>query len=139
MPRSILLALVAAAVPVAGCGQSGMHPVSGRVVYPDGTPLTAGKVVIDTGNALTGSWGSIRPDGTFVMGTNTPDDGVPPGTHRVYIHGAFEPPADPNNPPPNPKALVHARFTNPAESGLTFTVPEQVKWEIVVEHPPRRK
>ena len=37
---SRLLVLVFAA----GCGRSGLYPVKGKVVFPDGTPLTAGTV-----------------------------------------------------------------------------------------------
>jgi hypothetical protein len=117
-----------------GCGAK-LHPVKGRVHFPDGSPLTLGRVVIDQGNAATGSWGLIKPDGTFEMGTHTTSDGVPPGTHRVYIENAVTFPPPGHRGPFTPKPLIHVRFTDPKRSGLTFEVPRQTVWDIVVEKP----
>jgi hypothetical protein len=117
-----------------GCAKS-IYPVKGRVHFADGTPLTQGRVVVDSGKEMTGSWGLIHPDGTFEMGTNTANDGVPPGRHRVYLQNTM------TAPPPGftglfkPQPLVHPRFTTPESSGLAFEVPGQVEWEIVVEKP----
>jgi hypothetical protein len=126
--------IVAAAllVSLAGCAESAIHPVRGRVVFPDGKPLEHGTVILDTGMSKEGSWGAVRSDGTFVMGSNTPDDGVPAGTWRVFLANAHRPASDsaPQSPP-----LVHAKFLNPETSGLSFTVPDQPVWEIVVEKP----
>jgi hypothetical protein len=115
-----------------GCGKS-IYPVKGRVHFTDGTPLSQGRVVIDTGMELTGSWGLVRPDGTFEMGTNTPNDGVPPGKHRVYLMNTM------TTAPPGfigvfqPKPLVNPRFNKSETSGLVFEVPAQTEWDIVVE------
>jgi hypothetical protein len=78
----------------------------------------------------------IRPDGTFQMGTHTTDDGVPPGTHRVYIANAqtFPPPGQGDR-PFTPQPLIHDRFTDPRRSGLTFDVPRETVWDIVVDKP----
>ena len=119
----------------AGCGTK-LHPVKGRVHFPDGSPLTVGRVVIDPGKATTGSWGLIRPDGTFTMGTHTTDDGVPAGTHRVSIENAMTfPPPGLGGRPFTPQPLIHGRFTDPQRSGLTFEVPRETVWDIVVEKP----
>ncbi|VTT96867.1 Uncharacterized protein OS=Blastopirellula marina DSM 3645 GN=DSM3645_05690 PE=4 SV=1 [Gemmataceae bacterium] len=135
--RATLWVLVMALVPV-GCSGPAIHPVRGTVKFPDGSPLTAGRVALDTGDALTGSWGAIQPDGTFVMGTNTPRDGVPTGTFRVYIVGAVTQPSG-DGAAVEPKPLVHERFTRPETSGLSFTVPDQTTWDIVVEKPAKVK
>ncbi len=113
-----------------GCATE-LHKVRGRVRFPDGTPLDTGRVVVDFGENPTGAWGSIRPDGTFEIGTNTPTDGMRAGTYRVYISGAETLPG----PGAPARPLVHQRFTNPGESGISFSVPEQTEWDIVVERP----
>jgi hypothetical protein len=33
------------------------------------------------------------------------------------------------------KPLAHSRFESPATSGLSFEIPRQTKWEIIVERP----
>lgn len=115
---------------VAGCGPK-LHQVTGRVHYADGKPLDIGRVVIDTGNQPTGSWGGLHPDGTFRMGTNSPTDGMPPGTYRVFIDGAQSLP-EPGRPV---RPLIHPRYSRPETSGLSFTVPEQMEWDITVDRP----
>jgi hypothetical protein len=129
--RTALCLLVLAA---AGCG-SNLHPVKGRVHFADGSPLDTGRVVVDFGEAQSGAWGSIHPDGSFVIGTNSPSDGMLAGTYRVYISGAetLPGPGAPTRP------LVHERFTKPETSGLSFTVPDQTTWDIVVEKPAKVK
>lgn len=132
--RLHILVLVGIVTASAGCAEQRIHPVRGTVKFADGKPLTAGRVVIDTGDALTGSWGAIQPDGSFVMGTNTPTDGVPAGTFRVSITGAVTQPSG-DQVMLDPKPLIHERFTKPETSGISFTVPEQEEWDIVVEKP----
>ena len=134
LPRLPAAAAGFALLAAAGCGGSGLHPVAGRVVYPDGRPVTAGRVVLDTGPAFTGSWGGIRPDGTFVMGTKTPDDGVPAGRWRVYLVNTELPPPEGSLAPPT--QLVHPRYADPDTAGLAFDVPAQTDWQIVVDPPP---
>lgn len=129
--RCVYLGLLAIAV--AGCGRSGIHPVQGSVRYRDGSPVTAGKVLLDSGSSDAGSWGSILLDGTFRIGTHSPTDGVPAGEHRVSIVGAcIYPPA---GSAAGPISLVHERFADAATSGLVFRVPEVTTWEIVVDQP----
>lgn len=117
----------------AGCGRAGIHPVRGSVRYRDGSPVVAGKVLLDSGPAGLGSWGSILPDGTFRMGTHAPADGVPAGEHRVAIVAAciYPPPESTRE----PTQLVHERYRDPATSGLVFRVPQVTTWEIVVDRP----
>lgn len=127
------LFLVAAAV---GCNQQ-MHPVSGHVKFPDGTPLKKGRIVFQGGDPNTGSWGLIRPDGSFVLGTADVDDGVPTGSYQVYIANAV------TDPPPNfagnfiSRPLIDPKYMDPETSGLTYETPGLLVWEIVVEKPPR--
>jgi hypothetical protein len=59
-------------------------PVRGYVTY-NGKPVTVGKIWFypEFGRPALGVLGA---DGTYVLGTNTPDDGALVGVHRVTIH-----------------------------------------------------
>jgi hypothetical protein len=76
------LALVAGA----GCG-SGNYPVTGRVVYDDGTPVTEGTVVgeSDTAAGKVMVQGELSSDGSFELGTTKPKNGAPAGKYRVMV------------------------------------------------------
>lgn len=80
------LAPLLVAVLAAGCG-SGRYTVTGRVTYPDGTPVTEGVVV---GEAVEGdrrvmAQGVIGRDGSFTWGTLKPGDGAIPGSYKVAV------------------------------------------------------
>lgn len=123
LPTLIMLVLAA-------CGRSDLHGVSGRVHFPDGTPLTSGRVAVDFGDGR-GARGRIERDGTFRMGTLKDREGMRAGTWQVAIldsdvidfaTGAAVRRIDP-------------RFADPRTSGLSFEVPKQMAWDITVEPP----
>lgn len=123
---------------VIGCGRRDLHPVSGTVRFSDGSPLTTGRVVATyPPPAAYGGWGYIKPDGTFTLGSFTPTDGIRAGTVQVAITFAYEDEGEPGSDgmSTKQKPLVHKRFENPATSGLSFEIPRQTTWEIVVERP----
>jgi hypothetical protein len=130
--RFLVLALLGLLLP--GCARS-IYPVKGRVHFADGSPVTTGRVVVEAPDGKTGSWGAIRADGSFQMGTFTVTDGVPVGTYKVFIEGAT------TKPPANlseryvPTPLIHARYTTKGSTPLTFEVPRQLEWDILVEKP----
>lgn len=133
--RSGVMASVAVVL-LAGCGRRDLHRVEGVVRFADGQPLTTGRVVLDYGpQAVHGGWGYVRSDGTFTLGSLTPDDGVRAGTVRVAVLNAVavETGRDPSI--VKTQQLVHSRFESPATSGLSFEIPRQTKWEILVERP----
>jgi hypothetical protein len=117
---------------IAGCGRSDLHRVSGRVRFPDGTPLTKGRVVVEQSGRPGQAWGRIRADGSFTIGTKTEKDGMRAGTCRVAIKDTEVPPENPSD---RVVKLVDTRFESPATSGLSFEVPKQVTWDIEVEKP----
>src|SRR5262249_44560620 len=82
MWSATLLAL-AALTGAAGCN-SGRYPVTGRVVYEDGSPLTEGGVVgeatVDGKNVM--ARGTVGSDGRFEWGTERPGDGARPGSYK---------------------------------------------------------
>jgi hypothetical protein len=86
-PLALLLVL---AIALPGCGNSGqvkVYPVKGRVMY-EGKPMVGGgaislvPVVDQPGKTAAGT---IQPDGTFVLGTYTENDGSMTGEFRVVI------------------------------------------------------
>ena len=130
--------LVAVLPLVAGCGGSKLYPVEGKVVFPDGTPLTGGTVEFGPTDkdALLGPRGEIGVDGTFRMSTFKEGDGAPAGHYRVLI----TPPEniEPDRPRPRP---IHPRFTSFEKSGLEYTVKpgKNEFFTITVEPPSRQK
>jgi hypothetical protein len=133
--RSGVIASVAVVLLV-GCGRRDLHRVQGVVRFADGQPLTTGRVVLDYGpQAVHGGWGYIHGDGTFTLGSFTENDGVRAGAVRVAIINAIatEPGRDPEV--FKTKPLIHSRFESPETSGLSFEIPRQAKWEIVVDRP----
>ncbi|QEL17946.1 carboxypeptidase-like regulatory domain-containing protein [Limnoglobus roseus] len=105
---------------LAGCGQS-RYPVAGRVSYPDGSPLEAGTVIAEAtvNGVAVSSQGSVKPDGSFTLGTDLPGGGVPAGDYRV----AVVPVPLPDGAAGSGKLpAVEGKFTRPETSGITFQV-----------------
>jgi hypothetical protein len=132
-----LLAL--AALTAAGCS-SGRYPVTGRVTYEDGSPLTEGSVVGEStdGGSPVMARGTVGRDGRFEWGTERPGDGARPGKYRVIVI---------------PRALgdaelakgetpaVDGKYTKYESSGITIEVKaERNELNITVTRPkPRGK
>src|SRR5581483_10033784 len=76
--------LLLAALP--GCG-SRRYPVTGSVNFDDGKPLEPGNLICERviGGKTVMARGTILADGTFVLGTQRPGDGVLPGRYRVLV------------------------------------------------------
>src|SRR5262245_35155305 len=84
--RVVAVAALLVLVVAAGCG-SGRYPVTGRVLFEDGTPLEEGTVVGESGEGADKvmAQGSLQRDGTFKWGTDKPGDGARPGKYRVVV------------------------------------------------------
>jgi hypothetical protein len=121
----------------AGCG-SGRYPVTGRVTYEDGTPLTEGNVVGYLSGAETGVTvqGSVKGDGTFTWGTDRPGEGVKPGRYRVAVipRGLGDAEIASGKLP-----AVDAKFSNPDKSGIEIEVKDgRNELNITVTRPVRK-
>lgn len=100
-----------------GCGRT-KYPVSGAVVYDDGSPFTSGGVVAmetDIDGKRVMSRGGIGPDGRFVLASERPGDGAFAGSYRVRVlpHVVIDGP---------PTSGIAERFQSFETSGLTFEV-----------------
>ncbi|MBQ9812747.1 MAG: hypothetical protein IJM54_05490 [Thermoguttaceae bacterium] len=76
-----------------GCSQN--VPVSGKVTFEDGAPLTKGTVFFDNGK-ISGK-GLLQEDGSFKIGFEKEGNGIPKGDYNVYIMGAVEESAKESN------------------------------------------
>ena len=121
--RGILIAAVAL---FCGCnrGQEPTYPAGGKLVFPDGEPLTSGSVSFRSldGSKPYSARGMIQPDGTFKLTTFAPDDGAVEGRHEAVV--VAPPPhirPDVADTPRIPRP-VDPRFSNYDTSGLEFTV-----------------
>jgi len=70
-------------------GCSDKVPMRGKVTFSDDqSPLTVGQVAFTSDTVL--ARGQLKPDGTYVIGTDKEKDGLPKGTYTVSINHAVE-------------------------------------------------
>jgi hypothetical protein len=110
----------------AGCGNNHVG-LSGKVTFTDGTPLTVGEVCFVTDTFA--AYGTLKNDGTYVVGSLSESDGLPKGNYRVYISGASKLISESNI-----ESLIDEKYSNSETSGLTVEVPTpNGKFDITVE------
>jgi len=129
--NSILLAVSLSLLLVAGCGsQVGL---SGKVIYSDdGSPVPTGTVYLESDNSV--HRGNIQPDGTFVIGSISERDGLPPGSYRVYIRDAQKAAGEDADGGTIYEQLIDVKFASAATSGKTIDITSSTKnFEIVVD------
>jgi len=126
---------------VAGCGDP---KVTGKVTFPDGTPLTKGQVMFQK-EGFVGS-ANIQKDGTYSAGKLKDGDGLPPGQYEVFITGTamyddseVETPQEfvaggkPNFRTSTPVEVIDFKYMAPNTSGLKVDVKGATKYDIKVE------
>lgn len=145
--------LLCAVIGVAGCGKA-RYPVTGKIVYDDGTAYTAGGVVsleglIDGKPVMTRA--AIRSDGTFTTDPGSLSQAAA-GRYRIRLTPprAEDPPlpGDPDVPPEPPKDRrslgrpelpFDKKFLSCETSGLEWTVGQGGKaGELVISLGQRR-
>jgi hypothetical protein len=100
--------------------------VEGQLVWSDNQPATelAGSMVMfESEEHQTVSRSVVQSDATFRLTTENPDDGVPPGRHRVYI---VESRAGSVGEGPVAPPKMDGRYARPESSGLEVTVPPEI-------------
>jgi len=140
----VILAVIFCAV---GCSKN--VKVSGKVTFPDGSPLTVGTVTFET--ASFAASGALNENGTYVIGSLSQRDGLPPGTYQVYIAGATYQGGTVNMNVPTPNAAggqtktsmampmftpaVATKYTRGETSGITCEVKKSMTFDFTVEPP----
>lgn len=125
LPALLLICLVAA-----GCEVR--TPVSGKVTFPDGSPLTVGEVRgYGDGTHIRAPLGE---DGTFELYEVTPGDRVPAGkSYAISVVNAEKRaqvtvrPGTIPSAPPEIIPLINHKFANNATSDLKLEVPKSSK------------
>jgi hypothetical protein len=101
-----------------GCNKGNF--VTGKVMFPDGSPLTRGEVTFSTPSFVAA--GMIQPDGTYSIRANNMKEGIPSGTYSVTVKAYEDIQKNPDGAMENlkpPKSLIDTKYTLPATSGLT--------------------
>jgi hypothetical protein len=106
----------------AGCSDRlPTYPVSGRVIFPDGSPVHTGTIELQSLEHPVQARGTIGMDGMFSLTTYEKNDGAVAGKHSCVVvqlvlaeevrgfHGGVE-------------GVVHPRFGSYASSGLQFEI-----------------
>jgi hypothetical protein len=122
------------ALALGGCSPRDRHYVTGTVRFPDGLPLTVGRLVVSYGpKSMIQGNAYIQPDGSFRVGEVKDGDGMRGGTVKVGVIG-LELISGISG---GVKEVYHCdpKYFDPETSGLVFEVPKQLRWEIVVEKP----
>jgi hypothetical protein len=109
-----------------GCGDK--EKLSGKVVFPDGQPLTTGTISF-TNHDYTAR-AHLRANGTYDVGSLSERDGLPAGTYKVHISGAIEVKEDGKE-----ASLIAPEFVSESKTPLSITVPGERVYNITVERP----
>lgn len=141
------LVVIAMVFCTAGCSKN--VQVSGKVTFPDGTPLTVGKVTFETDKFVAS--GQLKADGTYRLGSLSERDGIPPGVYQVYIAGAMKQEGTSNMSVPTASTsgtrtttsmampvfvpAVAPKYTTASNSGITCDVKKSMTFDFEVEPP----
>ena len=128
MKRNLLfVAILTLLVFVPGCGGE-FVPTGGKVSYDDGSPVTQGGIVFQTGSFMAD--GQIQSNGTYTLSSLKPGDGLPPGKYTVTIS------ASERDDKEQLVYFVDPKFANPNTSGLTAEVAKgQSQFNFTVTKP----
>jgi hypothetical protein len=96
-----------------------VYPVTGKVLLPDGKPLTQGTVsfmpLAQPGRVATGD---VKSDGTFTLATKDLGEGAPEGKYKVKIDSTLTVPG----PKGKPMNAVPPHYQDEDGSGLEVVV-----------------
>jgi hypothetical protein len=109
------------ALAVGGCESNALssakfYPVKGKVLLPDGKPLTSGHVVFVGSKSMITSTATIESDGSFTFKGNS-GDGLPEGDYKVKIEAGSG-----GGSKSKPSLPFANQFLDEDTSGLTATV-----------------
>jgi len=127
-----LLWLALAALTGCSNGRLPAYPVTGRVVFPDGSPVHVGTVELKSRTHGIQARGDIDSDGHFILTTYEPGDGAVAGSHdcvvvqMVMVEGIanFRPSTD---------GVVHPRFGSYRTSELVVEVSDKDRNDVQLQ------
>ena len=136
MRRFVRLVLITSLLAASGCGSEKAHiekvvPVSGTLTY-QGKPLEFYQVTFMPEDGRRPAIGVTDATGKFTMGTNTTNDGAPPGPTKIAVVWVGPPSnsqpgsetiIDDPSKLPKPKIKIPEKYNDPAKSGLSQDVP----------------
>jgi len=113
------------------------YKVTGKVVFPDGSPLKGGWIILESPKEGLAARGVIDADGTFQVGTYSQSDGAVAGKQLVAITPATPDGYDPDRGVAPP--TIHQRLMHMDTSGLEIEVKPggENHIKITVERPDR--
>ena len=122
--------LVLVAAVFTGCGGGGIQ-LRGTVTFSeDGTPVDTGTVCF-VSNSGSMSRGELNSNGTYLVSTNKPGDGILPGTYTVYLINTEKteqvPVGREGDFTDRTIQTVDGKYTSPTKSGMTCTVDRSTK------------
>lgn len=108
------------------------YPVSGKVQFPDGSPVRVGTVELKSREQGVQARGTIATDGTFTLTTYEEDDGAVEGTHDAVVVQMIVT-EDLAGHPPTTLGVVDRRFGSYATSGLSAVVKRDQENRVVLQ------
>jgi hypothetical protein len=105
---------------------NGKVGLGGKVTFlDDGSPLGTGTVCFETDTYL--ARGTLKADGSYVVGSLSEKDGLPAGTYRVYISGAEKEIGQDKEGMAIMEPLIDTKFSSGSTSGLSVDVTASTK------------
>ncbi|MDR1963644.1 MAG: hypothetical protein LBQ50_07685 [Planctomycetaceae bacterium] len=124
MKTNLFLGLSLTLLLFSGCGDK--VGLGGKVTFSDdGSPLVTGTVCFETDTYL--ARGTLKPDGSYVVGSLSEKDGLPPGNYRVYISGAEKEIGQDREGMAIMEPLIDAKFASGSTSELSLEVTSSTK------------
>jgi hypothetical protein len=118
---------------VTGCGNN--IKVSGKVTFPDGSPLSTGTVIFE--NEHNSFRGKIQKDGTFRLGHLKDGDGIIAGKYQVTIGDAVTRKlSEDRRSITSTTFLVAEKFRLPKTSGIEYDIQKKITNISIVVEPP---
>ena len=132
-PRRTFVILLLAAT---GCGPN-QFSVTGKVTFPDGSPLEEGIVICETtdGDKTIMARGTLKKDGTFKLGTTEPGNGAPAGKYRVLVVPRALSEYERNVRPP----FIDSKYERFESSGLSLEVVNGPRELLITVTKPQEK
>jgi hypothetical protein len=124
MKKSLFFSFLLTLILLTGCGDK--VGLGGKVTFSDdGSPLGVGTVCFETDTYL--ARGTLKADGSYVVGSLSEKDGLPAGSYRVYISGAEREVGQDKEGMAMMEPLIDTKFSSGSTSELTLDVTASTK------------